>query len=88
MPGINPDSDSEELVKRKAVTPEMIIQLNGMTETVPDGLTISGLIEWAKEGDPDLMVEKNRTYIYPAEYDTCPVSDNDIIEFINPNLGG
>ncbi len=36
----------------------MIIQLNGMTETVPDGLTISGLIEWAKEGDPDLMVEK------------------------------
>ncbi|MCF8075066.1 MAG: MoaD/ThiS family protein [Desulfotignum sp.] len=66
----------------------MIIQLNGMTETVPDGLTISSLIEWAKEGDPDLMVEKNRQYIYPAEYDTCPVNENDIIEFINPNLGG
>jgi len=59
-----------------------------MTETVPDGLTISGLIEWAKEGDPDLMVEKNRQYIYPADYDTCLVGENDVIEFINPNLGG
>jgi sulfur carrier protein ThiS len=66
----------------------MIIQLNGIMETVPDGLTISGLIEWAKEGDPDLMVEKNRQYIYPADYDTCPVNENDVIEFINPNLGG
>jgi hypothetical protein len=34
------------------------------------------------------MVEKNRQYIYPAEYDTCPVNENDVIEFINPNLGG
>ncbi len=73
---------------KKAVTLDMIIQLNGIKETVPDSLTISGLIEWAKEGDPDLMVEKNRQYIYPAEYDTCPVNENDVIEFINPNLGG
>ena len=66
----------------------MIIQLNGMQETIPENLTIDQLIEFIKEGDPHLIVEVNGRYIYPKNYTTCQVKDNDIIEFINPNLGG
>lgn len=66
----------------------MEIELNGLKETVPNGLTIMGLIELFKEGDPDLIVEQNGRYIYPKDYDTCYVNENDSIEFINPNLGG
>ncbi len=66
----------------------MIIQLNGMQETIPENLNIAGLIEFIKEGDPHLIVEVNGRYIYPKNYAACLVKDNDIIEFINPNLGG
>lgn len=66
----------------------MIIQLNGLEETIPRGVTISQLIELFKEGDPHLIVEQNGRYIYPKDYDTSRVLENDRIEFINPNLGG
>jgi len=66
----------------------MIVQLNGIKEVVPEGMTIKALIEWAKEGDPHLIVEQNGKYIYPSSYDSQTVFENDIIEFINPNLGG
>lgn len=66
----------------------MIIELNGFKETVPDGLTVRGLIDWAKEGDPDLIVEVNGQYVYPTAYNNRRIAENDTIEFINPNLGG
>ncbi len=66
----------------------MIIQLNGLKETIPQGLNISKLIKFFDEGDPHLIVEQNSRYIYPKNYDTCMVMENDMIEFINPNLGG
>jgi thiamine biosynthesis protein ThiS len=66
----------------------MIIQLNGIKEIIPEKMTIKALIEWAKEGDPHLIVEQNGKYIYPSAYDSQPVFENDRIEFINPNLGG
>ncbi len=66
----------------------MKIILNGFEETVPDNPTITDLLEWAGEGDPDLIVEHNGKYIYPVTYSTCRIRENDHIEFINPNLGG
>jgi len=66
----------------------MNILLNGIKETFPGEMTIQDLIEWAKEGDPDLIVEQNGRYIYPKAYGTRKICDNDVIEFINPNLGG
>lgn len=66
----------------------MLIQLNGMQETIPENLNIAQLIEFIKEGDPHLIVEVNNRYIYPKNYTTCQVNANDTIEFINPNLGG
>ena len=76
------------VIHRKKRKEDMIIQLNGIRETIPDGLNIQQLIERAKEGDPDLIVEQNGIYIYPKAYDTTPVLPNAVIEFINPNLGG
>ena len=64
------------------------IILNGLREEVPKGLTISELVAYFKEGDPDLIVEVNGVYIYPEKFDDTPVVNNDSIEFINPNLGG
>lgn len=66
----------------------MIILLDGIEAAVPDGLTVAGLLEWAKEGDPHVMVEVNRRYIQPKDYDTTRINDHDAVELINPNLGG
>jgi len=66
----------------------MNIQFNGLKETIPEGLNISNLIKFFGEGDPHVIVEQNGRYIYPKNYDTCMVMENDLIEFINPNLGG
>ena len=66
----------------------MMVHLNGIKETIPERMTIKALIEWAKEGDPHLIVERNGTYIYPSSYESQSVFENDVIEFINPNLGG
>jgi thiamine biosynthesis protein ThiS len=66
----------------------MNIQVNGLNETIPRGLNISNLIKLLGEGDPHLIVEQNGRYVYPKDYDSCRVMENDRIEFINPNLGG
>jgi thiamine biosynthesis protein ThiS len=66
----------------------MNIQFNGLKETIPEGLNINELIKFFGEGDPHVIVEQNGRYIYPKNYDTCMVMENDMIEFINPNLGG
>ncbi len=66
----------------------MEITLNGIPEIIPENLTVTGLIKYFKEGDPDLMVEINRRYIFPKDYGTRMIQENDVIEFINPNLGG
>ncbi len=67
---------------------KIVIELNGLKEEIPTGLSISKLIVHFKEGDPDLIVEKNGKYIYPKDYISEYVENNDIIEFVNPNLGG
>ncbi len=66
----------------------MIIHFNGLDETVPDNLTIAGLIAHAREGDPDLIVERNGRYVHAGDYEATRLKENDRIEFINPNLGG
>jgi len=66
----------------------MKIELNGLKETVPENISIDALIELFKEGDPDLIVEVNGKYIYPKNFKITTISENDSIEFINPNLGG
>ncbi len=66
----------------------MVITVNDLKEEVPGGITVKGLIEFVKEGDPDLIVEQNGKYIYPRDYEKTFVKENDVFELINPNLGG
>ena len=64
------------------------ITVNGFSEYVPHGSTIVSLINIFNEYDKDLIVEINRRFVYPQQYGNTVVSENDEIEFINPNLGG
>ncbi len=66
----------------------MEITVNGLKETIPGSSTLSALIHHFKEYDGDLIVEHNGRFIYPREYTEIQVRDGDIIEFINPNIGG
>ena len=62
--------------------------LNGCDELVPEGATILDLLELLNENDQHLIVEHNDLFIPPSQYATRTVEEGDIVEFINPNLGG
>ena len=62
--------------------------LNGCEELIPEGATIQSLLELLNENDQHLIVEHNDLFIPPSQYATRPVEKGDIVEFINPNLGG
>jgi thiamine biosynthesis protein ThiS len=62
--------------------------LNGCDERVSEGATILDLIALLDENDRHLMVEHNNFLIPPSQYATRTVADGDIVEFINPNMGG
>jgi thiamine biosynthesis protein ThiS len=66
----------------------MEITVNGHKETVPASSTLSALIHHFKEYDGDLIVEHNGRFVYPRKYAEVTLADGDIIEFINPNIGG
>ncbi len=67
-------------------TIEVII--NGRKETLVENTTISQLIVGYKEGDVDLIVERNGCFVYPRKYEEIILLNDDRIEFINPNFGG
>lgn len=67
-------------------TIEVIV--NGLKETLAENTTISQLIVGYKEGDVDLIVERNGRFVYPRKYEEIILLSDDRIEFINPNFGG
>jgi thiamine biosynthesis protein ThiS len=64
------------------------IVVNGFQEEVPPGSSIEFLIKHLNELDPHLIAELNGRFVYPNQYSTSTVKENDRVEFINPNLGG
>ncbi len=64
------------------------ITVNGMTEEVPENATLEFLIQHFQEADPALIVEHNGRYVYPRQYGTTTVSQDDRVEFIHPDFGG
>jgi sulfur carrier protein len=64
------------------------VVINGETERVPAGLSVTGLIRHFKENDGHLIVEHNGRFVYPRNYETTCVAEGDVLEFINPNFGG
>jgi thiamine biosynthesis protein ThiS len=67
---------------------EIEIILNGMKETVPEGVTIAQLIEISNESDKDLIVELNGRFVFAQKYSTTLLSEGDRVEFINAACGG
>ena len=64
------------------------VTINGFVESVDSSATLSQLIDRFNERDVHLIVEHNGRFIYPQDYETVSVSAGDMIEFINPNIGG
>jgi thiamine biosynthesis protein ThiS len=70
------------------VSHKIKVILNGCEERISQGATIQDLITLLNEQDRHLIVECNNFLIPPAHYSTHTVADGDIVEFINPNMGG
>ena len=70
------------------MSPKIKVILNGCEERIPQGATIQDLIALLNENDRHLIVEHNNFLIPPSQYATRTVADGDIVEFINPNMGG
>lgn len=64
------------------------IIVNGFPETVPAHATVAELLEHFKEGDTDLIVERNGCFVFAETYASTTVSEGDRLEFINPHFGG
>jgi thiamine biosynthesis protein ThiS len=64
------------------------IVVNGLKEKVPEGSSISSLIVRFDELDAHLIVEHNGRFVYPQKYGSTIVSENDTLEFVNPDFGG
>lgn len=71
-----------------AMPREIKVILNGCEEVVPEGSTIMYLLEMLNENDQHLIVEHNDFFIPPSQYADRTVAAGDVVEFINPNLGG
>jgi thiamine biosynthesis protein ThiS len=64
------------------------ITVNGMDEEVPEDATLAVLIEHFQEMEPALIVEHNGRFVFPRQYGTTKVSQDDRVEFIHPDFGG
>jgi thiamine biosynthesis protein ThiS len=71
-----------------AMSLEIKVILNGCEERIHEGATILDLLTLLNENDRHLIVEHNNFLIPPSQYATRTVADGDIVEFINPNMGG
>ena len=68
--------------------PKIEVTINGFTENVPEGSTITELILAYDEMDSAMMVEQNGKFVYPQDYETTVPEAGDVLEFIHPDFGG
>jgi thiamine biosynthesis protein ThiS len=66
----------------------MNIIVNGTSHRLPDGLTITALLENFQLDPATLVVERNLTIIPREQFDSLPLSDGDEIELIRFVGGG
>jgi sulfur carrier protein len=66
----------------------MRVTVNGEAKTVPDGLTVRGLVEALGLTDGPVAVEKNRAIVPRAQHAETPVAENDVIEIVHLVGGG
>jgi len=66
----------------------MQITVNGEKRSVPDGLSVRGLVETLGLTDGPVAVEKNREIVPRALHAETPIAENDVIEIVHLVGGG
>jgi len=66
----------------------MQIQLNGSIKTVPEAMTVTGLLQDLGLASASVVVELNRAILQPESYTTILLQDNDQVEIIRFVGGG
>jgi len=66
----------------------MRVTLNGEKKEVPEGLTITGLLEFLKIQPERVAVELNLNVVKRDRYGTTPVKEGDSIEVVSFMAGG
>lgn len=64
------------------------LTINGEAKSVPDGLTVRGLIEALGLTDGPVAVEKNREIVPRAEHEKTALAENDVLEIVHLVGGG
>ncbi len=66
----------------------MELTVNGEPKSVPDGLTVRGLIEHLGLTDGPVAVEQNREVVPRASHASTPLKAGDVIEIVHFVGGG
>lgn len=66
----------------------MRVRVNGEVREVPEGVSLSGLVEHLKLAPERLAVELNREVVRRAEWERTKLSDGDRVEIVHFVGGG
>lgn len=66
----------------------MSLKVNGNEQALPEDATISGLLVELGLGDKPVVVEYNKTALFPRDYESTKLSEGDSIEIITIAAGG
>ena len=66
----------------------MDLTVNGEQKSVPDGLTVRGLIEHLGLTDGPVAVERNREIVPRASHAQTPLAAGDVVEIVHFVGGG
>ncbi len=64
------------------------IRLNGETQEVPEGMTLSGLVKWLKLPVDRVAVERNREIVPRARWTETTLEAGDELEVVHLVGGG
>jgi len=67
---------------------KMTIILNGETKTVPDGITVIGLLEHLSIQHQRVAVERNEEIVKKTAYGSTVLNDGDALEVVSFMGGG
>jgi len=66
----------------------MMITFNGDTKTVPDGITVLGLLEFLQVQQARVAVELNLEIVKKDKFGTTAIKDGDSLEVVSFMQGG
>ncbi len=64
------------------------VRVNGEQLRLPEGASVSALLEHLKISTPRVAVERNREIVPKAAYTTTPLAEGDVLEVVEFVGGG